>query len=314
MRLPNFISLFLIFAVMTVSSCSANMPGTDSPSGNGAVTNSSPETGAAEGAGALADVDKAIRKIDFKNFTYEPFCAGATPEKVTIKDGEFSKETKDKDSDFVDRFYFGVTDVVYGDIDNDNKEDAVVLTNCNTGGTGQFSEGFVYILKSGKPVMAERIAGGDRAYGGLRTAKIVGGVVEIERNDVGEAGGACCPEFSITTKYKWNGKKLVKSGADPRREIYPAEKVSFAKGSSKAAMKITVDDVKRYSFGARAGQSISVSVDSPDVSVSLIKGDADVTEGTNGFSGRLKESGEYTIQLQNNGEKATEVTVTIEIK
>lgn len=309
-----YFKLFFLGALaVAASACAATgSAGANADAKNLQVTQQT--DGAGQGATANTAVDQAIRKVDFKNFEYEPFCAGEEPEKVTVKNGEYSKETKDKDSDFVDRFYFDVTEVVFGDIDGDNKEDAVILTSCNTGGTGQFSEGFVYMLKLDKPVMVERIAGGDRADGGLHSAKIENGMVEIVRNDVGEAGGACCPEFKVATKYKWNGKQLVKHGSDVRSELYPTEKVSFAKGATKSSMKVTVDDIKRFSFGARSGQSISVSVDSTDVSVTLIKGDADVTEGTNGFNGRLTGSGEFVIQLQNSGEKPTAVTLTIEIK
>ena len=45
-----------------------------------------------------------IRQVDFKNFTYEPFCAGEKPIKVTVKDGEYSEEKKV--DDYIDRFYF----------------------------------------------------------------------------------------------------------------------------------------------------------------------------------------------------------------
>ena len=141
-----------------------------------------------------------IRRVDFKNFAYEPFCAGEEKQKVTVKDGEFSEE-KQMDG-YVDRFYFKVFDVAYGDLNGDGKDEAVILTVCNTGGTGNFSEGFVYSIKARKPSMIARIPGGDRAYGGLRAASVVAGMLVVESNDVGEQGGACCPEFVITTKYK----------------------------------------------------------------------------------------------------------------
>lgn len=312
MKSLYFKLFFLAAFAITGTACVA----TGSADANSAGKNTAVTQQTGEGAGATTNVpvDQSIRKIDFKNFEYEPFCAGEEPEKVTVKNKEFSKETKDKDSDFVDRFYFSVDEIVFGDVDGDNKEDAVITSTCNTGGTGQFSEGYVYMLKAGKAVLVDRIAGGDRAYGAIRSVKIQNGLVEVERNDPGENGGACCAQAAILTKYKWDGKKLVKSGSDVKRELYPAEKVSFAKGATKATMKVTVDEIKRYSFDAKAGQSISVSVNSPDVSVSLIKGEADITEGANGFNGRLTSSGEFVIQLQNSGEKPTEVSLTIEIK
>ncbi len=311
-KMRNYWLPILLAAIcaVNVGSCSAGIK-SDTNSGAATVENSeTPVPG--EGGTGKGDIDKSIRKIDFKNFSYEPFCAGDEITKVTVKNGEYSKETKEED--YTDRFYFNIFDVTYGDVDADNKEDAIILSNCNTGGTGQFSEGFVYTLKAGKPALLARFEGGDRAYGGLRGAKVENGLLVVERNDVGEAGGACCPEFSITTKYKWNGKELQTSGAEVRKELYPEEKVSFAKGTSKTTINVTVEDIKRYSLGARAGQTLTVSTNTDNVTVALTEGDANVTEGMNGFSARLKENGKYVIQVQNNAEKPAPVILTIEIK
>lgn len=169
-KMRNYWLPMLLAAIcaVNVSSCSA---GTKSDTNSGAATvenSAAPIPG--EGGTGKGDIDKAIRKIDFKNFTYEPFCAGDETTKVTVKNGEYSKETKEED--YTDRFYFNVFDVSYGDVDADNKEEAIILTNCNTGGTGQFTEGLVYTLKAGKAALLTRFEGGDRAYGGLRSAKV----------------------------------------------------------------------------------------------------------------------------------------------
>jgi len=92
-----------------------------------------------------------IQKVDFKNFIYKPFCAGSDPLLVTVKNGEFSKE--EQQDGYVDRFYFNVFSVTYGDLTGDRQPEAIVLTVCNTGGTGNFSEGFIYTLKTGKPLL-----------------------------------------------------------------------------------------------------------------------------------------------------------------
>ena len=305
--LPIFL---IVVGIASAASCSAGVQ--NDTNARAANTENTEQPASSEGGAGKGDVDKAIRKIDFKNFTYEPHCAGEESEKVTVKNGEYSKETKQ--DDYTDRFYFNVFDVSYGDVDADNKEDAVVLTNCNTGGTGQFTEGFVFTLKGDKPTLMDHIEGGDRAYGGLRSAKVQYGFVDVERNDVGEEGGACCPEFVVTTKYKWNGKELAKWGAETRRELYPAQRVNFPKGSTKTTLKVTVDEIKRYIVGARSGQTLSVSVNTDKATVALIKGEADVDDGPNSFTARLKENGDFVIQVQNIDEKPAEVVITIEIR
>jgi hypothetical protein len=254
-----------------------------------------------------------IQKVDFKNFTYKPFCAGEDPLLVTVKNGEFSKE--EQQEGYVDHFYFNVFGITYGDLTGDRQPEAIVLTACNTGGTGNFSEGFIYTLKAGKPLLLARIEGGDRAYDGLRSAVVENGLLAVDRNDAGENGGACCPEFAVTTNYKLTGDKLIVSGTPVRRELYPSEPLKFAKGASSATVKLTIapQDRKRFTLGARVGQIMSVSVDNPKISVRLLE-DALVTEGSNGFTARLPKSGAYTVELSNYEETRVEVTLTVGIK
>ena len=147
----------------------------------------------------------------------------------------------------------------YGDVDGDGKDEAVVSSNCNSGGTGQFSEGFVYTLKSGKPVLIGRIEGGDRAYGGIREITIAEGIVTVDRNDPGEFGAACCAEAAIKTNYKWNGKTLVESGKPETRELYPAIRVKFDKGKSSGTLTATIKggEFQRFVVGANKGQTMS---------------------------------------------------------
>ncbi len=308
--MKDHIKIILLSICLAVTgSCSAAGTGNSDVNANAANTENAE---AGKGAAAAADMDRSIRKVDFKNFTYEPHCAGEEAEKVTVKNGEYSKETQEED--YTDRFYFNVYDVTYGDVDADNKEDAIILTNCNTGGTGQFTEGFVYTMKDGKPALMDRIEGGDRAYGGLRGANVQYGFVNVERNGEGESGASCCPEFVITTKYKWDGRALAQWGAETKRPLYPPQRVNFPKGATKTVLKVKVDEIKRYILGAGAGQTLSVSVNTNMVTVSLDQGEADITEGTNSFTAVLKEKGDYVIQLQNINDKPTEVTLTIEIR
>src|SRR5262249_38235235 len=92
-----------------------------------------------------------IHRIDFRNFTYRPLCFGeddSKPEALRVKNGSFNRKDK-----YGVVLRFDVTDVVYGDLNNDGMDEAVVLTNCNTGGTGQWDEGFIYTMQNGSPVM-----------------------------------------------------------------------------------------------------------------------------------------------------------------
>ena len=253
-----------------------------------------------------------IRQIDFNNFTYEPLCASDDVKKVTVKEGEFFEEKQLED--FIDRFYFKAFSVAYGDLNGDGNDEAVVLAVCNMGGTGNFSEGFVYELKNRKPRLLTRIEGGDRAYGGLREARVENGLLVVESNDASETGGSCCPEFAVTNRYKLSGGKLVTAGKSERREIYPKQRVNLPKGTSGTTFKVTIPagELKRFAVNARAGQILTASVSSKDAFLRLIE-DAEVTEGVNNFLARLRVNGDYTIEIHNNAETDLEITVNIKI-
>jgi hypothetical protein len=263
----------------------------------------------------LAFAQGDIRQVDFKNFTYPAgFCAGEDREEITVRGGEFSEE-KEVDG-YTERLYFEVFSVTYGDLNGDRRDEAIILTVCNTGGTGNFSEGLIYTLKNGKPALLTGFEGGDRAYGGLRSARVERGLLTVERNDVGELGGACCPEFVVTTNYKLNGNELIEEGKSLRRELYPATRVSFAKGKTYADVNVNIGagELKRFTLGARTGQTMIVSGDSADISVTLSKGEANVTENERGFVAKLNETGDFVIQIQNFSDKATKAIVRIQIR
>ena len=254
-----------------------------------------------------------IHKVDFKNFTYLAQCIYETPQKVTVKNGEFSEEKQEEG--YVDRFYFHVFDVAYGDLNGDRRDEAIVLTVCNTGGTGNFSEGFIFAMKAGRPTLAARIPGGDRAYGGLRRTRVENGLLVVDSNDVGPEGGACCPQIIVTTRYKLAGSRIVKFGKETRRDVYPSERVTFAKGSSGKTFKATIpaDEGKRFIVGARGGQTLTVSIDTDKASLRLLE-EADVKFGINNFLVKLPKTGVYTVEIQNDSGAALSVTVNIRIQ
>lgn len=253
-----------------------------------------------------------IRAVDFKNFTYSAHCIEDAPVNYTVKGGEYSYE-KQEDG-YVDRLYFTVTDIAFGDLNGDKNDEAIVLTVCNTGGTGNFSEGFVFGMKAGKPSLIARIPGGDRGYGGLRETRVENGLLVVESNDAGENGAACCPEFIVTTKYKLTAGKLVRSGPETRREVVPNKRVTFAKGTTGSTLKVKIPagEAVRYIVGARGGQRLAVSVSSDSAALRLIE-EAQVTEGINNFLAILQNNGDYTIEIENTSDADIEVTVNIKI-
>jgi hypothetical protein len=162
------------------------------------------------GAGAAA-AQSGIRSFDFQNFTYHPYCLGERPLTFPVKNGKYEVKRGD------DQYYFVAVAPEYGDVNGDGQDEAIILTGCNTGGSGTFSEGFIYTMRRGKPALLTNLAGGDRADGGFHRLSIEGGLVVVESYDHKDTSGACCPDFVDTQKWKWNGRRLVKSGRKTRR-------------------------------------------------------------------------------------------------
>lgn len=263
---------------------------------------------------AAAAAQAQIRNVDFKNFTYSVLSLdGDSREQVTVRDGSFSRMEED------DKYYFGVTEVSYGDLTGDGAEEAVVSVIVNTGGTGNFTSGIIFTMKRGKPVVLTEFVGGDRAYGGLVSATVENGILIVERNAPGPSGGACCAEFIDTTRYKWNGSALVEFGKTMRREIYPTERIKFKKGETMSIFAITLEkyERKRFIVAARRGQTLlfSSTADPVDsVSYDLRVGDGEVEAASSGIIVKLKETGDYVVEIANDTERRLTLSATLEIR
>lgn len=218
-------ALILSFAPFSIACFSGSRTVKDTETSNNAVTASnqnSADTIKIE-AGTASALNNEIRKMNFKNFTYEPHCGAANEtEKITVKNGEFSEEKGENE-----RLFFRVYKITYGDITGDSADEAIILTVCNSGDTAQFSEGFIYTLENGKPTLLTRFAGGDRAYGGLREARVENGLLVIEIYEAGEAGDVCCADFVVVYKGKWDGKSLREVGTEEKRKLNPTKRVTF---------------------------------------------------------------------------------------
>ena len=305
-----FIAFVIVSVMMATSSCAVFRTADSAPATNTAAANGS-TTAAPESGVGKSVLDQSIRKVDFKNFTYEPECA-YDDKKVTVKNGEYSFE-KPADG-YTDRFYFNVFDVSYGDLNGDNSEEAIILTTCNAGGSGNFTQGFIYTMKDAKPVLFAKVHGGDRADGGLRTAKVDNGQLVVEANDPGN-GGSCCPEFIVTTRYDVSTGKLKQVGKAEKRGLFPSQRVSFPKGSTGTTLtvKLEPEGGKRFVVGAREGQTLDVSVSNNKASLRLLE-DAEKTDNADGFSAVLPKNGDYTIEVSNYEKSSITVLLNIKIR
>ena len=196
-----------------------------------------------------------IRTVDFRN---EPWDLGDGVI-AEMNDGEW--ETGSIDGG--DRRSFQIVDVDHGDIDGDGNEDAVVTTNENTGGTGQFSDAVVFRWTGKGPVRVTSHGIGDRSDGGIYNVVIVGGIARIERFTRGQ--GACCPTEVSTYSVRLRGNKLVTAKSTTMRAYIVLAAapeaptvVSFLRGGSTAAIEGSAG--ARGTIDARQGQIVTIAV------------------------------------------------------
>jgi hypothetical protein len=156
-----------------------------------------------------------IRRVDFRNFTYPAACAAENGQAggIRVRNGEYTRAQSD------DPLYFSVASVSFGDLTGDGRDEAAVATDCNTGGTGQFSEGLVFSMRDGRPALIERLEVGDRAYGGIAGLKIEGGQLVVERYGTDEGGPYCCPRYIDTMRLRWDGGRFTQAGGVVRRKL-----------------------------------------------------------------------------------------------
>jgi hypothetical protein len=151
------------------------------------------------------------QRADFLNFTYRPACReGKVP--VTVRNGVF-----EKGEPAADRMIFMVVSVHLGDLTGDRQPEAVVVTYCNTGGSGGFTEGHIFDISGKQPVEIAKLPAGDRAFGGIVGIRILPPELRVTR---AQGDAACCPKQFVTNAYKIENGKLVEAGPAVSR---PAE-------------------------------------------------------------------------------------------
>ena len=179
---------------------------------------------AADGNAAPAsNTTNGIRSIDFLNYSYQgSVCAedAGLPKTVKVRNGKF----KDRESNFFD---VAREEIVYGDVNGDGSEDAVVLIRCGSAaGTLRAFEVHAYSFQNGQAKLLARLdstgvesdyqksyADGTLFYAGEHGPKIVNGRVIVEALADGSFAG---PENVATFAYQLSGDKFVLSGKPTR--------------------------------------------------------------------------------------------------
>jgi hypothetical protein len=263
-----------------------------------------------------------IHSVDFRNgFVYD-IGVGDEPIPVTVKGGTYSRDTED------DKTYFEIQKVVYGDLTGDGKDEAIVQTLLNTGGTGQFTEALLFEFRGGKAELISSLGIGDRADGGVFEVFIRDGKIFDERFGQ-DHSGACCPEYVETYVYGLRAGKLKPVERATRRAYYsygfddsPApHRVKFLPGTSSVSLAGSTTGGESYVFGAKAGQTVSVRFDSEDPKAEAVvatkAGEIGRASAGRAWAGTLPASGDFTISVRSSTAKdaaSTYYELTAEIR
>jgi len=166
-----------------------------------------------------------IREIDFENFVYpwsEPFFGVPSNWKWLTSEpcrrfralngihhfyeaGQDSDERKHAPLIRVDS-------VVYGDLDGDGAEEAIVALNYSEGGTANWDYLYVYKLQGGRPRLMGRMQTGSRADGGLVRTFVREKLLVVELADTAKRVADCCSAGYVRVSYRWEEGAFLEVG------------------------------------------------------------------------------------------------------
>lgn len=137
-----------------------------------------------------------IREVDFKNFTFN----SQIWDSVKVKNGHFESFERGI-------YYFNIS-IIYGDITNDNQDEAIIIaSSAPIGGSARFSEGFIFSLIDNKPVQIASLEVGDDCIvngGGIEKVEVKNNTLIVQR---------CYPytwdRFWKSTTYIWDVDMLI---------------------------------------------------------------------------------------------------------
>lgn len=98
--------------------------------------------------------------------------------------------------------------IIYGDINADGLEDALVILNTQNGGSGHFIELAGVLNQNGSAYNVSTISLGDRVM--VESGKVENGIIVLNMRVHSSNDGLCCPSQSVTWNFTLNGNQLVK--------------------------------------------------------------------------------------------------------
>jgi hypothetical protein len=162
----------------------------------------------------LADAQKSIRQVDFKNFTYP--LSGPTLGHDRLRWLDMSTKRHIRlvsGQDTTGSPGFTLESVLIADVTGEGQEQAVVVLHYRTGGTQQTDYVYIYSFADGKPKLLAYFHSGDRGSSGLYKVYGENGKLVVELFDPEKRSGDCRSEGFVRTRYKWLNGRFEAFGA-----------------------------------------------------------------------------------------------------
>lgn len=145
-----------------------------------------------------------LSAVDWRNFAYPTSCSPhARP--VTVTNGQGR----------VEGFFFQIYPPVYGDLTGDGRPEAVVPYSC-TGADFGGARVFVFTGSAAHPKLLGTLPPHPGASGHISSVEAVSirqGMLQISGIGYSATAAHCCPDLTITTRYRWNGHEFVAVGS-----------------------------------------------------------------------------------------------------
>ena len=184
----------------------------------------------------LAESQKTIQQIDFKNFTYPlsgrllghdrlqwlPTEVHSARKPIHLVNGEDLKKLSSfvmGGQEYAQWEGFTLQSVNFAGLTGDGQEEAIVVLHYGTGGTQQTDYVYIYSLVDGKPKLLAYFHAGDRAYSGLSSVFGDRGKLVVELFDPEKRSGDCCSSGVVRTRYQWQHGRFEAIGPAEREAL-----------------------------------------------------------------------------------------------
>ncbi len=180
--------------------------GEESSNPPAAVSESSPA-----GSSRGSDAKRNIRDVDFQNFEYRSNCLSEEmpAEVIHISNGQANNQDGE----------FRADKPVYGDLKGDGHELAAVALGCHPAAISpnvNFSEVFVFEMSEGDPKILAKLPPSFWKQERVTGLKVSNQQLAVDFLEMGD-GFAVCPEWVVTSKFRWNGSRFVSTGQSRRK-------------------------------------------------------------------------------------------------